>query len=261
MGKKKTIWYSRTYRTLQTDYLSAAKFTVFLVIPILLILVTQIDWVTFAMANLAQKFISAEVTGKEILIETADYVPFGEISILAFDCDLPAPNEIAINFAAVVIVVAVLGLSKLRGRPVMIYLVFSLMVHVMSCVFFIFERDSLVYTGREFSEIFMKQQIGIWILFIILMGVVLALYSGRGMLHKVLAFLAVLIWSAFIGVLRYIVFMFILARLSALYMADMYFVTGPIFDFLYLVSIYSIYSNQMQKIFESPEGEGEWKWL
>ena len=261
MAGKKTIWYSRTYRTLQTNYYSAAKFTLFLVIPVLVIVVTQIDWITFAMANFAQRLISAEAPEKEILIRSAQFVPFGEISILDFDCDMPMPNEIAVNFAVVVVIVALLGLSRLRGRPIMIYLVFSLMVHVMSCVFFIFERESLVYTGTEFSEIFMKQQVGIWLLFIILMGVVLALYSGRGLWLKVLAFLAVLVWSAILGVIRYVVFMYILARLSALYMADMYFVIGPIFDFLYLVGIYAIFSDRMQKIFESPEGEGEWKWL
>jgi hypothetical protein len=261
MVGKKTIWYSRTYRTLQTDLLSAAKFTLFLVIPVLIILVLNLDWISYFMCNLAQRLISAELPQKELLVETTTFVPFGEISVLSFECGLPTPNEIAVNIVVVIAAITAMALSRMRGRPLMVYLLFSFMVHIISCVFFAFERNSIVYTGREFSEIFMKQQLGIWILFVVLMGVVLALYSGRGVLHKVLAFLTVMVWSGLLGVLRYIVFMYILARLSALYMADMYFVTGPIFDFLYLVGIYSIYSNRMQKIFESPEGESEWKWL
>ena len=43
-------------------------------------------------------------------------------------------------------------------------------------------------------------------------------------------------------------------------MALMFFVFGPLFDFLYLVGIYSIFANKMVKVYDKGERKGEWKW-
>ena len=43
-------------------------------------------------------------------------------------------------------------------------------------------------------------------------------------------------------------------------MALMFFVFGPLFDFLYLVAIYSLLVNKMVKIYDSGEGREDWKW-
>ena len=258
---KSTIWYSRTYRKLHIDYLNAFLFILFLMIPCLVALVLCIEPITRGMASLAQGVLSEALPGKEFLVESSEYIPFGTIHVLAFDCSLPSAMEIAINIAVVVGLVAILTVSKYRGRPVIIYLNFSFMIHIISCIFFSFVRTTTIYSGKEFTEIITKQQISVWMLFIVLMGVVLAFFGNRGLGDKILAFVAVLLYSGIIGVLRYIVFIFILANFSALYMADMYFVIGPIFDFLYLVGVYAIYSSRMQKVFDSPAGEGEWRWL
>ena len=37
-------------------------------------------------------------------------------------------------------------------------------------------------------------------------------------------------------------------------------VFGPLFDFLYLVAIYSLLVNKMVKIYDSGEGREDWKW-
>lgn len=261
MAQKKTIWYSRTYRTLNTDYRAAVLFILFLVIPTLLAFAFHVKWITGSISRLAQQLISAELTEQQFIVAGSEYPPFGQIYIVSFDIRLPTPHEISINLVLMLAMILVMVMTNLRSRPITIYLLFSLMIHIISCVFFAFERDTTVYTGTDFSDLLMKQQIGVWTLFIILMGAVLALNTGKGLRYKLLAFAALLVWSGFIGVIRYIVFIYLLSRFSALYMADMYFVAGPIFDFLYMVGIYSIYSHRMQKYFDSPEGEGEWKWL
>ena len=62
------------------------------------------------------------------------------------------------------------------------------------------------------------------------------------------------------GIIRYILFLYILQRFSVLYMALMFFVFGPFFDFLYLVGIYSIFMNKMIELYESQAGKDEWLW-
>ena len=258
---KSTIWYSRTYRKLHIDYLSAFLFILFLMIPSLVALVLCIEPITRGMTTLTQGVLSEALPGKQFLVESSEYMPFGTIHVLAFDVSLPSATEIAINIAAVTGLVAILTVSKYRGKPIVIYLNFSFMIHIISCIFFSFVRTTTIYSGKEFSEIIMKQQISVWLLFVVLMGVVLAFFGNRGLGDKILAFVAVMLYSGIMGLIRYIVFTFILAYFSALYMADMYFFAGPIFDFLYLVGVYAIYSSRMQKMFDSPAGEGEWRWL
>ena len=260
-SRKLTIWYARTYRKLNIDYTSSILFVLILIVPSLLLLIFNIAPITRGMTKLAQSVLSGALPESTFTVETTQYVPFGTMYILGFDCPLPTAGEIAINLLVVVGVIAILALTKLRGRPLVIYLTFSVMIHVISCVFFSFVRDTTIYSGMDFSNIILKQQISVWILFIILMGVVLAFFGNLGLGHKILAFFSLMLYSGAIGILRYIVFVFVLTYFSALYMADMYFIMGPIFDFLYLVGIYAIYSSRMQKVFDSPEGEGEWRWL
>jgi len=261
MAGKKFIYLARTYRRTQAHYVYAIIYTLFIVIPILILLIVNLDTVTYMLSSLSLRILSDALPQKSFSIRESGFAPFGITYCLSFDSRFPTSIEILINLLVVVSVVFILVVSSLRGRPVTVYLLFSFMVHIISCVYFTFEQDNFVYTATEFSDIFVKQQISIWLLFIVMMGAVTALIGRHGFLNKILAFFGLLIYSLIFGVIRYIVFMFILAAGSLLYMADMYFVFGPIFDFLYLVSFYCMYTNVMQKKLDSPEGEGEWKWL
>lgn len=113
----------------------------------------------------------------------------------------------------------------------------------------------------QFSNLYMKQQIGIWLTFIVLSGLVTGFLGNRGYLYKILTFLATMAYSLVFGVVRYILFLYLLQQFSILYMALMYFVFGPLFDFLYFVGIYSIFANKMVKMYDTGEGREDWEWL
>ena len=261
MAQKKTIYYSRTYRKIHTNFLHASLYLFFVVLPVLVILLLNLDTITYMLSELAQKILSAALPEKTFEIMESNFVPFGSTYCISFDSRFPSGLELMINLAVVSVIIAILILSSMRGKPLTVYLLFSFMVHIVSCVYFIFERDSFVYTATEFSDIFIKQQISIWILFVVMMGIITAFVGSKGLLSKFTAFFALLIYSGMFGTVRYIIYMFILARFSILYMADMYFVVGPIFDFLYLVGIYAVFTDRMQKRLDSPAGEEEWQWL
>lgn len=261
MAQKKTIYYSRTYRKIHTNFLYASLYLFFLVLPVLIMLVINLERITYLLCEITQKVLSSALPEKGFEIIGSEFVPFGNTFCIAFESRFPSGPELVINLLVVSVVIAILVMTSMRGKPLAVYLLFSFIVHIISCVYFIFERTDFVYTATEFSELFMKQQMSIWILFIVMMGVITAFVGSSGWINKILAFFAVVIYSLVFGFIRYIVFMFILARFSILYMADMYFVVGPIFDFLYLVGIYSIFTDRMQKRLDSPLGEEEWQWL
>ena len=73
-------------------------------------------------------------------------------------------------------------------------------------------------------------------------------------------FIGTILYSLVFGIIRYILFLYVLQRFSVLYMALMFFVFGPFFDFLYLVGIYSIFINKMIELYESQAGKDEWLW-
>ncbi len=259
--EKKYIYYVRTYRRIQADYVYGTLYFIFVVLPPLLLLVTHIDSVTKALCNFSLKAIKGALPSLDISIAESYYMPFGSMSCLSFDSQMPSPHELLINLIIIMAVISLILISSHAGKPLAVYLLFSFLVHIISCVYFVFETEKFVFTADDFSGIFMKQQIGIWILFIILMGIVTGFLGNKGLGYKISGFIAVLLYSAVFGVLRYTVFMFVLAKFSLLYMADIMFTFGPLFDFLYLVMIYSIYADRIQRIYDSAEGKGEWRWL
>lgn len=261
MKEKKYIYYVRTYRRVKADYIRGTLYVLIMCVPSLWLLISNIDFITkklceFAAGTINKALPSVTATPKESL-----YVPFGTMYYLDFTSRMPSPQELLINLAVILGVIAVILISSRQGKPLAVYLLFSFLVHIISCVYFIFETESFVFTAADFSNIMVKQQIGIWVLFIIMIGLVTGFLGNRGYVYKVATYFAVLIYSFIFGFLRYTIFMFILAKFSLLYMADMMFTLGPLFDFLYLVMIYSVYADRIQRIYDSAEGEGEWKWL
>jgi len=105
----------------------------------------------------------------------------------------------------------------------------------------------------------MKQQVGIWFSFLAIAGIVSGIITQAG-ISKYVMVLAVSCYSFIFGCVRYVVFLAFLTKASSLYMAVLLFVFGPFFDFLYLVSIYSIYMNGLIIKLEDRTKGAEWQW-
>ena len=85
MGQKKTIYYSRTYRKIHTNFLSASLYLFFVVLPVLLILVVNLDTITFMLSELAQKILTYALPEKTFEIMESNFVPFGTTYCISFD--------------------------------------------------------------------------------------------------------------------------------------------------------------------------------
>lgn len=106
----------------------------------------------------------------------------------------------------------------------------------------------------------MKQQVGIWLTFMVLVGLIVGFMGNKGFLFKLLTFVSIMAYSFLFGFVRYILFLYMIQQYSILYMALMFFVFGPFFDFLYLVAIYGFFINKMVKLYDSDKGREEWQW-
>jgi hypothetical protein len=103
----------------------------------------------------------------------------------------------------------------------------------------------------------MIQQISIWFFVPLIMGVGVMPLPGT-IMSKIATMIVTYIYSLAFGAFRYVVFLFILSKISLLYMSILFFVLGPLLDFVYVVGIYSVYVTKLAARIQ--EDYSLWKW-
>lgn len=231
-----------------------------LVMPVLFAVGMNLHWLTLTISEFGTKVLGTIYPGILMSIQESEFSVLGTMSFIKMPSVVPDRTFAFINLLVILAVVILLLLFKKTNRPLAMYVLLCLFIHTINCVYFIFAPNDFPYSIEQFSDLYMKQQIGIWLTFIILFGTVTAFLGKRGFGWKALAFFSTVIYSLVFGSVRYILFLYILQKFSILYMAVMFFVFGPLFDFLYLVAIYSLLINKLISIYDSKEGSGDWKW-
>lgn len=260
MIQKKKIYYARTYRHLTYDRVKITLYFLLLIVPAILVYLLSLRAITHFIAETGIKVLGKALPGIAMEIAAVRYPVFGTVEYIVMPTVLPDFLFVGINLCVVLGGMWFLCTGRRKGHPVAVYLLLSMMTHVVSCTFFLFGTHVFPYQMEDFSELYISQQISIWLLFIILTGLVTGFVGNQGFFYKILTFFAIMAYSLVFGVVRYIVFLFVLEQYSMLYMAVMFFVFGPLFDFLYLVWIYSFFVNKMILYYDSDRGREAWKW-
>ncbi len=105
---------------------------------------------------------------------------------------------------------------------------------------------------------YFKTIIGIWIIIPNILALALIPLPSK-LLEKFLIIGSTLIYSMFFALVRYVAFIYLLKNFSYIFMALAFFLFGPFLDFVYIVSIYSLYLNHVGKIKKRKELE-IWNW-
>lgn len=260
MEEKKNIYYSRTYRHLKGDILKSLLYLCILVIPILFLFVYNIKTITRFMSELAVGVLGKVYPGIPLYIREDAFSILGNLEFVELPTVYPEISFVFFNFIAVLLLAVFLNTGNRRGKPMSVYFSIMSMVHIINCIYFIFASNYFPYTAFQYSALYMKQQVGIWLTFILLAGLITGFLGGKGFFYRAIAFVSTLIYSLVYGIIRYILFLFIIQQFSIIYMALLFFALGPFYDFLYLVFIYGIYTNKIIKIYDLQSGRGEWLW-
>ncbi|MBQ4283607.1 MAG: hypothetical protein IJB96_06750 [Lachnospira sp.] len=260
MGEKKNIYYARTYRRIKIDIKKSIIFTCLMIIPAMILFIANIDFITEAMTSLAYNVLQQVIPAKDMSIGTSSYSILGKVTYLELPTKYPAFSTICWNLLLCLVVIFLLQIIKKAGRPVAVFVIFSMLIHVANCIFFILAPEEFPYSLSMYSDIYLKQQLGIWMAFILLSGLVVGFLGEGRYLRKVITFFGIMAYSAVFGVIRYILFMYLLYEFSVFYMALLFFVIGPMFDFSYVVSIYAIFVNKTIKDYEYGSKKGAWEW-
>ncbi|SCG83810.1 hypothetical protein DW1_2246 [Proteiniborus sp. DW1] len=260
MEVKDKIYYTRTYRRLKKSLIKSVLYLCLLVIPVVTIFIFNIGNITRLMSKLAVRILGKVYPGIPLYIREDSFSILGTIEFVELPTVYPEISFVVLNLIVVLSLVIFLSTGSRKGKPISVYLSIMFLVHIINCIYFIFAANFFPYTAFQYSILYMKQQIGIWLTFIILTGLITGLLGAKGVLYRVTAFFAVLLYSLIFGTIRYVLFLYIIEEFSIIYMALLFFALGPFFDFLYLVAIYGIYMNKMIKLYDTKTGRGEWLW-
>ena len=258
--KKKTIYYARTYRHLQYQPWKNTLFFCLLVVPSLVLFILNMDYITSFLSILAASILGKIFPGIPLNLIDSEFSILGVIKFLDLPTVYPNLSFVLINLLVTVSLILFLVTGKRVGKSVSIYLLMGLFVHLINCIYFLFSPSYFPYNAFDYSTLYMKQQVGIWITFIILTAMFVSFMGRLGIIPKLVTFFGLLTYSFVFGAVRYIVFLYLIEKYSILYMAPMFFVFGPFFDFLYMVSIYGFFINKMITLYDSNKGREEWQW-
>lgn len=258
---KRKIYYARTYRHLAVNKIESVFYLLLLVLPCFLLLLFNYGTVTEWTCDFTMSVLGKHLPDVRLVRESGEFIPMLDaVQMVGVPTVYPSQNFVLGNLGLVFFLIWMLLHFMKQSNALSIYLILNLLVHVINCIYFLFAGRYFPYSALEFSDLYIKQQVGIWLSFLVIAGLLTGLL-GKGMIiRRFLVMAFIMLYSFAVGTVRYIVFLYIIYRYSLLYMAIFFFCLGPFFDFLYLVGIYCFYLNRMIKIYDRNDRLEEWKW-
>ncbi|MCR5100755.1 MAG: hypothetical protein K6B41_05275 [Butyrivibrio sp.] len=260
MKKKRKIFYARYYRHLKVDLWKVFVFTLLFTAPILLICFIFMDDASRFVCNLGIKILADIFPGLPFNIDVTDFSIISKLYYIDLPVFYPSKYQIYGNIVVSVLIMLISMKKIWKGSPLTIYFFLNGTIHLVNSLYFLFATYDFPVKAVTYSKLYMQQEAGIITIFLLLMGLCTAFVGNRNYLAKIMASLAVLIYSIVFGMTRYILFLYILTKYSILYVSLMYFTIGPILDFVYFVMIYAAFINHMIKIFDSTQERDLWEW-
>ncbi|MDD7643207.1 MAG: hypothetical protein PUK75_12190 [bacterium] len=260
MDSKKKIYYARTYRRLQIRWERTIVLACLLILPTTIIFLMMLDALTDMITRTGTELLSKVIAAENMHIVSTAYSILSRMSYIKLSTVYPTISMILWNMGICFLLLLLIFVLRKGSRPFAIFSLFAIVIHMVSCMYFLFAADRFPYTAGQYSELYLKQQTGIWLTFIVLAGLVTTFIGENGYFWKLVTFLSIIAYSLIFGAVRYILFLFILYRYSVLYMALLFFVFGPMFDYSYFVAIYAIFVNKNINDYEFGKKKGVWKW-
>lgn len=254
---KANMTYSRTYR-----YLAQSKWRVLVTIliaalPFSIFTFFCYPQLTAMITDITRYILQGYYAEGELLISHSNLVDWvGEITYLGVPGRYPTLLFNWLNLLVTLIALLVLT-AFVKVRPWSIFASVMLFVHLFSSLFFVFVPWLFPYIASEYSSLYLKQQMLMLFFTPFIMGASLAILPCS--IFTVLVSVAgCYVYFLIFSVVRYVIFLYILSKVSILYMASLFFTFGPFIDFLYIVAIYGLVVNKISCSLNREKAV--WKW-
>ncbi|MBN2320802.1 MAG: hypothetical protein JXR49_17110 [Acidobacteria bacterium] len=239
---KTIIYYHRAYRKIAGSRKTLVRELLAIALPLSVLMFLSYPTITRWMSLFTQAVLSRYYPSGWIQVIERPFF-FGDVSFVAIPGTYPSLSVTVINLA--ISLALVLFLPRMRkGKNIAIYIFYLAAINLVSSLFFLFFYSYFPYSATRFSELYVITEISMWLFIPFILGMAIVLFPPA-IIPKMTVILMTLFYSVVIGTLRYVLFLFIVSKLSVLYMALLYFAFGPLVDFIYVVGIFSFYSNRL----------------
>lgn len=260
MQGKKKIYFSRKYRHLRMGRAKTLAYMLLFIMPLILILMFFMENLTNVICNLGIRILDRYFPGVPFNITTTNFALFSNIRFIDLPMVYPSDRAVIGNLLVCLLIVILCSVKKWKSKPLAIYLFINATICLINSIYFFFAKNEFPMKAVSYSDLYVKQQAGLWVAFILLAGFCTVFVGNTKYIWKVLTVLSILLYSIVFGAVRYILFLFIIEKFSILYVALMYFVVGPVIDFMYFVIIYAFFINKMVKVLDSAQERSSWEW-
>jgi hypothetical protein len=257
-SEKNKIFYHRAYKKFKGSSLSSRwTFLILWIVFDLIILAGHyhvLDRFAFVSAKILQWLncpVRVNLWPAHMFI--VEYLPY-----LILPVRFPGPGLALINFIVCIAIVICLPRIHQIPRPIMVWTAFVAVINAIASAYFIVCPHLFPYDVGQFSLLYQGTELGTWLMIPIVMGAALAPLPAP-FIEKAGVVAATMAYSIIFGIVRYVVFLFLLYKVSVLYMAVMVFSFGPLFDFVYIVGFYSYYGKVIA--LRLKRDEDAWLWL
>jgi hypothetical protein len=258
--EKRHIFFTRDYRHLPKPQITMWLFVILFIIPVIIGLLLFYPQISLVISNWTSGVITNS-TGIPTGVTSSEFIPMvGPVYLVDIRGSLPTLLFSIINLIVSITVLLLVILFRRSGmRSFAIYVSMAMFVHMISSLFFIFFPEYFPYSLTDYSELYMEQQIAIWICIAAISGFAIALIFSS-FVAKLLTYAATLVYAGLYGITRYVLYLLILHYFSSLFMGTLFFTLGVLFDFLQMVFIYIIYIRYASRKYDSQKEGTLWKW-
>ena len=255
---KLVILYHRSYRKLPGSTRRFLFQFVFFALPLSLLTILFYPYITEQICILTKNVLTPYFYEGSLTIFSREYIePIGPIYYI----DLPEsfPTLIFSLFNAVLTIIGLIVLPRINNslKPFFIFVTFMLVVHLVSSLYFIVVPEHFPYTAADYSVLYMLQEISIWFFVPIIMGLAI-LPLPAGVFLKIFTLVFIYVYSMVFGVVRYILFLLIISKVSMIYMGILFFALGPLIDFIYITGTYTLFVNYIAQ--KTGDDFSVWRW-
>ncbi len=163
-----------------------------------------------------------------------------------------------ISFVLSAMALLILPFIKKLPAPANYWLFYVILIQFVSSVFFVFFPSYFPYTIMDYTSLYSKVCLVVWLLIPILCGLAAAAYPTR-LAYKSAFILVTVIYSLAFGILRGAVQMLLLEFGTVLMMAFCFFAIGALMDFIYITAFFGYFMSLVAKNIK--KGQLVWKWL
>lgn len=257
--EKRYINFTRDYRHFPKPKLSSFLFFILIPVPVILVILFYYPDITMALSSWTSKVISGSI-GVQTTITSSEFIPMiGPVHFLDMVGSSPTFTFSLINLIVSVAILGILSFVESNMRSLIVYICMGAFVHAVSSAFFMFFPEYFPYALVDYSELYMEQQVAMWLIIALIAGLATALVYAP-VYSKIITFFAILAYVAAYGITRYGLYLVILRSVSSLFMATLFFTLGVLFDFLQLVFIYTLFVMRASIRNSYGRGGSLWRW-